>query len=132
MRTRFISDTLTFAGTALLLSGIYITMYDEWIPPVVWHENIAIESKEVSHIGDKQRELFLPLQHIFPHVVIEKVAFKNQASGDEPAVQGCRSSCSVGEMVPDIQDQPQKPQRAASLLNWLHPVLDKKFGFSAN
>jgi hypothetical protein len=110
MRTRFLSDTLTCAGTALLLSGIYITMYDEWIPPVVWHEHAQHEVREATATTrDKTSGLFLPLQHIFPNVLIERV-----------------------DAAPAIQDQPQQHERNVSLLNWLHPVLDKKFCFSAN
>jgi hypothetical protein len=134
MRTRFLSDTLTFAGTALLLSGIYITMYDEWIPPVVWHEHAQHEVREATATTrDKTSGLFLPLQHIFPNVLIERVDFKNEASGDETAVQGCRSSSSATvDAVPETQDQPQQHEQNVSLLNWLHPVLDKKFHFRAN
>jgi hypothetical protein len=131
MYTRFLSNTLTFAGTALLLSGVYFTMYNDWVPPVVWHEHANSEAK-AGTTGD-EHSVFLPLQHIFPNAFIERVDFKNQASGAETAVQGCRSSCAVTEdVVPEIQDLPQKHERKVSLLNWLHPVLDKTFHFSVN
>jgi hypothetical protein len=131
MRTRFLSDTLTFAGTALLLSGIYITMYEEWIPPVAWHEHAQHEVRAATDTTrDITSGLFLPLQHIFPHVRIEEVAFKNEASGAETAVQGCRSSGSViTDAIPGIQDQPQPQEPTTGLLNWLY---DKKLRFSSN